>query len=92
MYIRDHATDDDRYDVTVDQLSKAAENSAGDAVLVTYRVPNSGLPYTEPLVPVGIAESRGDYGHQLVMREPGDPEHELFTIALGRLDRIEPQP
>ncbi|MCA1841577.1 MAG: hypothetical protein LC792_00030 [Actinobacteria bacterium] len=84
---------DDRYDETVHQLGKAEETSASDAVMVTYRVPkSSGLPCTEPLIPMGISETRGDWGHQLLVREPDDPEHQLFTIPLGRLVRIEPAP
>ena len=86
------STDEDRRDETADQLGKAYDGSAGDAVQVTYRLPQSGLPFTETLIPMGISETRGAAGYQLVVREPDDPEHQLFTIALGRLERIEPLP
>lgn len=83
---------EDRYDETVRQLGDAEERSSSDAVMVTYQLPKSSLPYREPLIPEAISETRGDYGHQLVTREPDDSEHQLFTIPLGRLISIEPAP
>jgi hypothetical protein len=78
----------DRYDETVRQI--AAAEVHGETVVVVYRGPLSGLPYYEPMIPMGITETRGAEGHQLLVREPDDAEQQPFTIELDRLVRIEP--
>lgn len=81
----------DMYDETVRQLANANERSwLEDGALVSYRLPQSGEHYSEPLIVEGISETRGQEEHQLVVRDLDDEDHQLFTIPLYRLERIDP--